>query len=100
MAIDRIVVKDFLMFTGPEFDARFIDGINVFIGANDTGKSTLLKYIYSECEKNNDHAPNDKPVLIPTAEMLSHSNGLLAMSSKYAIPFDQVKGASQGQAIP
>ncbi len=50
MAIDRILLKDFLMFTGQEFEASFIDGVNVFIGANATGKSTLLKCIYAACK--------------------------------------------------
>jgi AAA15 family ATPase/GTPase len=32
-----------------------------------------------------------KSVLIPSAEMLSHSKGLVAMSSKYGVPFDQTQ---------
>ncbi|MDR2570043.1 MAG: ATP-binding protein [Oscillospiraceae bacterium] len=168
MTIDRLEIKNFLLFTGQKkvsfdidndsdgfessfgnsFDTKFINGINVFIGENATGKSTLLKCIYAACEFSNQKTvpgkarkfpdyfssskkplkeinqtqeSNDlgfisvtsggaefhyrawdsgitglddwlelglKSILIPTAEMLSHSNGLIAMSSKYGIPFD------------
>jgi len=154
MTIDRLTLRNFLLFTGNKeksfdsFDEHFINGINVFIGENGTGKSTLLKCIYSACEwsretthpnkakrfrdyfstskkpikeinqKSNDNdfglirvysGENElhfrawdssisdfdnwlgldiKSVLIPTAEMLSHSKGLLAMASKWDIPFD------------
>lgn len=148
MTIDCLNLRNFLMFTG-SFNEEFVDGINVFIGANATGKSTLLKCIYGACEFSNRKShPNKakrfsdyfsssrsalreinqkqtdgdfgliqaysggvefhcrawdeglpeidkwqelsiKSILIPTAEMLSHSNGLLAMTSKYdGTPFD------------
>lgn len=171
MTVDRIALRNFLMFTGSKdfsypnqdnpdevfhslgnsFESRFIKGINVFIGANATGKSTLLKCIYAACEYSNEKSLPDKAkkfqdyfssskkpikeinqkqdsndfgliqvycgetefhyrawdsgilglgkwlelgvksILIPTAEMLSHSNGLIAMSSKYGIPFDHTQ---------
>jgi len=56
MTIDRLSLNDFMMFTGRKeasarsFDESFINGINVFIGTNATGKSTLLKCIYAACE--------------------------------------------------
>ena len=151
MTIDQLILKNFLMFAGNGlgvFDETFIDGINVFVGANATGKTTLLKCIYAACEcskeKSVEHTAKDllgyfstsnnarknlkqrqngyepglvqvrsgkfeyqydvekgltdiskwvqgsiSSVFIPTAEMLSHSKGLLAMFSKYdEIPFD------------
>jgi predicted ATPase len=45
MAIKRVEIKDFLVFRG-EFNLDFTPGINVIIGANATGKTTLLKNIY------------------------------------------------------
>jgi len=45
MAINRVEIKDFLVFKG-EFAADFCPGINVFIGGNGTGKTTLLKSLY------------------------------------------------------
>jgi predicted ATP-dependent endonuclease of OLD family len=46
MAIDRVEIKDFLVFKG-EFAADFCPGVNVLIGANATGKTTLMKAMYS-----------------------------------------------------
>ncbi|MDR0730457.1 MAG: AAA family ATPase [Treponema sp.] len=45
MAIERVKIKDFLIFKG-ELNLDFSPGINVIIGANATGKSTLLKNLY------------------------------------------------------
>jgi energy-coupling factor transporter ATP-binding protein EcfA2 len=49
MAINRVEIKDFLVLKG-NFIAEFCSGINVFIGANGTGKTTLLKILYAVCE--------------------------------------------------
>jgi energy-coupling factor transporter ATP-binding protein EcfA2 len=46
MAINRIEIKDFWVFKGA-FAADFCPGINVLIGANATGKTTLMKVMYS-----------------------------------------------------
>ena len=59
MSINRVEIKDFLVFKG-EFVCDFCPGINILIGGNATGKTTLLKvmyaihetvadYVYSEC---------------------------------------------------
>jgi len=45
MAINRVEIKNFLVFKG-EFAADFCPGINVIIGGNATGKTTLLKCLY------------------------------------------------------
>lgn len=45
MAINRVEIKDFLVFKG-EFAVDFCSGVNVIIGGNATGKTTLLKYMY------------------------------------------------------
>ena len=50
MAIARIEIKDFLVFKG-EFSTDFCLGINVFIGGNGTGKTTLLKIMYGLINK-------------------------------------------------
>ncbi|MDR1580783.1 MAG: AAA family ATPase [Synergistaceae bacterium] len=49
MAIDRVEIKDFLVFKG-EFVCDFCPGVNVLIGANATGKTTLLKEMYRATE--------------------------------------------------
>jgi predicted ATP-dependent endonuclease of OLD family len=46
MAIKRVETKDFLVFKG-DFSIDFCPGVNVFIGSNGTGKTTLLKALYS-----------------------------------------------------
>ncbi|MDR1479147.1 MAG: ATP-binding protein, partial [Planctomycetaceae bacterium] len=45
MALKRVEIKDFLVFKG-EFVAGFCPGVNVFIGGNSTGKTTLLRTLY------------------------------------------------------
>ncbi|MDR1206428.1 MAG: ATP-binding protein [Peptococcaceae bacterium] len=39
-------IKDFLVFKG-DFAMDFCPGVNVFIGSNGTGKTTLLKALYA-----------------------------------------------------
>jgi AAA15 family ATPase/GTPase len=48
MAINRVEIKDFLVFKG-EFAMDFCPGVNVLIGANATGKTTLMKAMYAIC---------------------------------------------------
>jgi len=48
MAIDRVEIKDFLVFRD-EFKMDFCPGVNVLIGGNGTGKTTLLKAAYRLC---------------------------------------------------
>jgi len=43
--VDKLTLKDFTVFGGTEFD--FSPGLNVLIGANGTGKSHVLKVLYS-----------------------------------------------------
>ena len=52
MAINRVEIKDFLVFKG-EFAADFSPGVNVLIGGNGTGKTTLMKALYWGCEFSN-----------------------------------------------
>jgi predicted ATP-dependent endonuclease of OLD family len=51
-AISRVEIKDFLAFKG-EFTADFCPGVNVIIGGNATGKTTLLKAMYLIMETEN-----------------------------------------------
>ena len=49
MGIKRIEIEDLLVFKGV-FVADFCNGVNVLIGENATGKTTLLKVLYWACE--------------------------------------------------
>jgi AAA15 family ATPase/GTPase len=52
MAINKIEIKDFLAFRD-EFIVDFCPGINIIIGANATGKTTLLKAMYESVSLKN-----------------------------------------------
>jgi energy-coupling factor transporter ATP-binding protein EcfA2 len=47
MAISRVEIKDFLVFKG-DFAVDFCPGVNVLIGGNATGKTTLLREMYGK----------------------------------------------------
>jgi len=49
MAISRVEVEDLLVFKG-EFTTKFSPGVNVLIGGNATGKTTLMKVLHWACE--------------------------------------------------
>ena len=159
MAIRLIRIKNVMAFGAKKigdkelpFELAFCPGINVIIGENGTGKTTVLKMIYASTQIPNDNqrevtshflhnyfSPNMKvndlitistknsnrnstfevtngvqsfcgifsggsllsyntdsnwdipSVFIPTTEMLSHSNGFLALNQKYQMPFDQTQ---------
>ena len=45
MRVDSLTLKDFTVFSDANFE--FSPGLNVLIGANGTGKSHVLKVLYS-----------------------------------------------------
>jgi ABC-type arginine transport system ATPase subunit len=49
MAIEHVRIKDFLVFKD-EFETDFCPGVNVLIGLNGCGKTTLLKVLYFAIE--------------------------------------------------
>ncbi|GHS93863.1 hypothetical protein AGMMS50276_05280 [Synergistales bacterium] len=107
MAINRVEIKNFLVFKG-EFAMDFCPGVNVIIGGNATGKTTLLKYLWVK-ERGLDpdsfkdnlywHTPKygvddyDKHplIFIPVTEMLTHSKGFLGLNTRFEMPFDQTE---------
>ncbi len=70
MAIKSVQLKDFLIFKD-EFSIDFEDGINVIIGENGFGKTTILKAIYSAAlwsnAKKNNNTWTIAEVFCPTA---------------------------------
>jgi len=117
MSIKSLHIKNFTVFEDLELD--FSPNINIFIGENGTGKTQILKMIYSCCEANNgidkfrlmladcfqvsnlnnipliklenNFEKSPSSVFIPPKDMLTHSKGLLAMAKLYSksMPFDK-----------
>lgn len=48
MAISKLSLENFTVFE--HIDIEFCDGINVFIGENGTGKTHIMKILYSACQ--------------------------------------------------
>jgi ABC-type multidrug transport system ATPase subunit len=45
--VEKLLIQNFLLFQGYEpFEIDFCDGVNVLIGGNGTGKTTVLKVLY------------------------------------------------------
>jgi len=51
MRIEGLSIENFTLFGKNQF--KFSDGLNIIVGENDTGKSHLLRLLYSLIESNN-----------------------------------------------
>lgn len=58
MAIDSIFIRNITVFK--DFTMKCCDGVNIIIGENGTGKTTLLKMIYAACEWSNEKVDKNK----------------------------------------
>jgi AAA15 family ATPase/GTPase len=117
--ISRVEIKDFLAFKG-EFAADFCPGVNVLIGGNGTGKTTLLKAIYNNIQTiiyhrsipnvpgkaifndgentlqiDNGTVKSNKSdianaVYIPEKDILEHAKGLLTFIDQKQTGFSQI----------
>ena len=45
MDIEKVIIKNFKKFKGP-FEIRFKENINLLVGDNESGKSTILEAIH------------------------------------------------------
>ena len=103
MAICRVEIKDYRVFNS-DFTLDLCKGVNVFIGENGTGKTTLLRTMYRDNEHENDRdiglhryqaktavikddAKITESVFIPEKDMLSHSKGLLPLWNERNLPY-------------
>jgi predicted ATPase len=106
MAINRVEIKDFLVFKG-DLAIDFCPGVNVIIGGNATGKTTLLKVMYNktllhgrkdivsdfdgssiDVQFGNEHYENS--VFIPEKDILEHAKGLLTFIEQKQTGFSQI----------
>ena len=103
MAIKCVEFKEYRVFKN-KFSLEFCKGVNVIIGENGTGKTTLLRTIYRDNEHDNrrdialhryttkanvikDDAKITETVFIPEKDMLSHSKGLLPLWNDRNLPY-------------
>jgi predicted ATPase len=119
MAINRVEIKDFLVFKG-NFAVDFCPGVNVIIGGNATGKTTLFKAMYGNVKTIVFHRNlpvvagklvfedgvnilgidnvkivldvNDqlRAVYIPEKDILEHAKGLLTFIEQKQTGFSQI----------
>jgi predicted ATP-dependent endonuclease of OLD family len=113
MAINRVEITDFLVFKG-EFAMDFCPGVNVIIGGNGTGKTTLLKtmYDYFKNERHfiqiydnpipittgvqnamkliSDFANIPRLLYIPEKDILEHAKGLLTFIEQKQTGFSTI----------
>ena len=113
MSIRRVEINDFLVFKG-DFAVDFCKGVNVIIGGNGTGKTTLLKAMYSyfKGEKQliqlfdnpipiitgiqntmqliSDFTGVARFVYIPEKDILEHAKGLLTFIEQKQTGFNHV----------
>ncbi|MDR1291441.1 MAG: AAA family ATPase [Planctomycetaceae bacterium] len=84
MSINHVEIKDFLLFKG-NFAVDFCSGVNVLIGANGTGKTTILKWLYQNKEDKVDDF-----IFIPEKDILEHARGLFTFIEKKQTGFGQI----------
>lgn len=113
MSIDYFKVKNFNIFK--DLEVKFAKGVNVIIGENGTGKTQLLKLLYSshsdeklirqdifhnkgfstdidslQYTMSSDDNNKYPCVFIPGKDMMTHAKGFSAMYDKYKeFPFDK-----------
>lgn len=75
MAVSRVELKDLLVFKG-DFSMDFCPGVNILIGGNGTGKTTLMKVLHWSCEFSNKSRLN--------------SSGNLQLNIKEEAPFNTI----------
>jgi AAA15 family ATPase/GTPase len=77
-AINQVAITNFLVFRN-EFLANFGDGVNIFIGNNGTGKTTLMKVLYWGCEFSNKSSLEDSASLITSAQKDTPFNPIFSL---------------------
>ncbi|MCL2054371.1 MAG: AAA family ATPase [Oscillospiraceae bacterium] len=106
MAVSRVEIEDFRVFKG-EFAVDFCKGVNVIIGGNGTGKTTLLKAMYSDYARQYgnivalhryqnrvniiiDGEKITSNIFIPEKDILEHAKGLLTFIAQKPTGFSGI----------
>jgi AAA15 family ATPase/GTPase len=84
MAITTVEIEKFLVFKD-KFSADFCNGVNIFIGANSSGKTTLMKAMYAACMLIKEYECDNKPLskYFDSSEHISDvsmNNGIIQIS--------------------
>jgi predicted ATP-dependent endonuclease of OLD family len=94
MAISKVTINDFLVFKG-KFECDFCPGINVLIGGNGTGKTTLMKEMYDYQRKKQTielegTGLSKRKIFFPEKDILEHAKGLITFIQQKQTGFSQV----------
>jgi len=94
MSINRVEIKDFLVFKG-DFAIDFCPGVNVLIGGNGTGKTTLLRamqtsFVLDSVKIVVDVAGDLHKIYIPEKDILEHAKGLLTFIEQKQTGFSDI----------
>ena len=74
MAVKSMNVLNIMTFHHKELKLKFGDGINILIGENGVGKTTLLKMIYAAVQYSNEKQVSDKKLIHFFSSNLKDSN--------------------------
>lgn len=74
MAVKSMNVLNIMTFHHKELKLKFGDGINILIGENGVGKTTLLKMIYAAVQYLNEKQVSDKKLIHFFSSNLKDSN--------------------------
>jgi predicted ATPase len=94
-AITRVEIEDFLVFKG-KFAADFCPGVNVLIGGNGTGKTTLIREMYRSTKHSLEHF--ESPLVTQGTFNLRYSGEKVRLPLDVAIPHEMIDSVSDEDA--
>jgi ABC-type polar amino acid transport system ATPase subunit len=95
MAINRVTITEKYLVFSPGLSIDFCSGVNVLIGGNGTGKTTLMKLMYkTNAETQTLYANVEEDVTnyvyIPEKDILEHAKGLLTFIEQKETGFGEL----------
>ena len=92
MTFHNLLLTDYKMFKS-NFTADFCPGVNIFIGRNATGKTSLLKVLYEHESSPTIHISSvneGRIIFIPEKDILEHARGLLTFIEQKQTGFGRI----------